>query len=144
MCTLGTCLNLNYNAMCDAVKISPCVRSTCAQNPILSLVTIRDRNKMGDAAITSPRVPSTSTQNEILSSLIIHTIPSQSIDLTIDNPSLVPSVSCLTTSSYLCNDVCAANNVSHAENLQSTGCRCFLTCRISRWDPSYTSFQVLW
>jgi hypothetical protein len=57
--------------------------------------------------------------------LIIHIIPSRQIYVAIDNPSLVPSVSCLTSSSYLWNYVCAADNISHADNLQSNGCRCF-------------------
>jgi len=72
---------------------------------------------MGGAAKFSPRVPSTCMQNAILSLLIIHIIPSRQIYVAINNPSLVPSVSCLTTSSYLWNDTCGADNVSHAENL---------------------------
>jgi len=80
---------------------------------------------MGDTATISPRVPSTFAQNAILSLLIIHIIPSRQIYVAIDNPLFVPSVSCLITSSYFWNDVRAADNISHAENLQSTGCRCF-------------------
>jgi len=57
--------------------------------------------------------------------LIIHIIPSRQIYVAIDNPSLVPSVSCHTSSSLLWNYVRAADNISHAENLQSNGCRCF-------------------
>jgi len=57
--------------------------------------------------------------------LIIHIIPSRQIYVAIDNPSLVPSVSCLTSCSYLWNYVRAADNISHAENLPSNGCRCF-------------------
>jgi len=72
-----------------------------------------------------PRIPSTCAQNAILSVLIILIIPSRQIYVAIDNPSLVPSVSCLTTSSYLRRYVRAAYDVSHAENLQSNGCRCF-------------------
>jgi hypothetical protein len=78
---------------------------------------------MGDAAKISPCVPSTCVENVIFSLLIIHIIPSCQIYVPIDNPSLVPSVSCLTTSSYLWNDVRAANNISHTENLQSNGFR---------------------
>ena len=37
--------------------------------------------------------------------------------------SLVPFVSCLTTSSYLWSDVRAANNISHAEDMQSNCCQ---------------------
>jgi hypothetical protein len=80
---------------------------------------------MGDAAKISPHVPSTCAQNAILSLLIIHIIPSCQIYVAIDNPSFLPSGSCLTTSSYLWNDVRAADNISHAENLQSNRCRCF-------------------
>jgi len=83
-----------------------------------------DCNAMGDAAKTSPRVPSTCTQNAILSLLSIHIIPIWQIYVAIDNPSLVRSVSSLTTSSYLRNYVCAADNVSCAENLQPDSCRC--------------------
>jgi hypothetical protein len=60
--------------------------------------------------------------------LIIHIVPSRQIYGAIDNASLVPSVSCLTTMRYLWNTVRAADNISHAENLQSNGCQCFLTC----------------
>jgi len=80
---------------------------------------------MGDAAKISPRVPSTCAQNAILSLLIVHIIPSRHIYVAFDNPSLVLSVSCLSTSSYLWNYVRAADDVSHAENLQSKGCWCF-------------------
>src|SRR5882757_9963997 len=76
-------------------------------------------NAMGDVAKISPRVPSTCVQNAILSLLIIHIIPSRQINVAIDNPSLVPSISCLTTSSYLWNYVRAADDVFDAENLQS-------------------------
>ena len=79
----------------------------------------RDCNAMGDTAKTSPRIPSTCAQNAILSLLIIDFIPSRQISVAIDNASHFPSVGCLTTSSYLWNSVHAANNVSHAENLQS-------------------------
>src|SRR5882757_6142084 len=80
---------------------------------------------MGDVAKISPRISSTCAQNAILSLLIIHNIPSRQIYVAIDNPSLVPSISCLTTSSYLWNYVRAADDVSDAENLQTNGCRCF-------------------
>jgi len=80
---------------------------------------------MGDAAIISPRVPSACMQNAILSLLIMHIIPSCQIYVAIDNPLLIPSVSCLTTSSYLWNYVRAADDVSHAENLLSDSCQCF-------------------
>jgi len=103
--------------MGDAAKISPRVPSTCAQYSNLSLLIIRDCKAMGDAAKISPRIPSTCAQNAILSVLIIHIIPSHQIYVAIDNPSFVPSVSCLTTSSYLWNDVRAAHNICHAENL---------------------------
>jgi len=85
----------------------------------------RDCDAMGDVAKISPRIPSTCAQHAILSLLIIHIIPSRQIYVAIDNPSLVPSVSCLTTSSYLWNYVREADNVSHAGNLQSNGCWCF-------------------
>ena len=85
----------------------------------------RDCNAMCDPVNISPRVPSTCAQNAILSILIILIIPGRQIYVAIDNPSLVLSVSCVTTSSYLWNDVCAANNISHAEILQSNSCRCF-------------------
>ena len=84
----------------------------------------RDCNAMGDAAKTSPCVPSICAQNAILSLLIIHIIPSRQIYVAIDNPSLVFSISWLTTSSYLWNYLSAADKVSHAGNLQSNCCRC--------------------
>jgi len=125
MGSLGTRLHRDCNAMGDAAKISPRVPSTCAQNAILSLLIIWDCKAMGDAAKISPRVPSTCAQHAILSFLIIHIIPSRQIYVAIDNPLLVPSVSCLGTSSYVWNYVHAADDVSHAENLQSNGCLCF-------------------
>jgi len=85
----------------------------------------RDCNAMGDVAKISPRVPSTYAQNAILSLLIIHIIPSCQIYVAINNSSLVPSVSCLTTSNYLWIYVREADDVSHAENLQNNGCLCF-------------------
>jgi hypothetical protein len=123
MGSLGTSLHRDCNAMGDAETISPRVPSACAQNAMLSLLIIRDCKAMGDPAKISPRVPSTCAQNAILSLQIIHIIPSRQIYVDIDNPSFVPSVSCLTTSTYLWNDVRAADNISHAENLQSNGCR---------------------
>jgi hypothetical protein len=84
----------------------------------------RDCNAMGDAAKTTPHVPSTCTQNAILSLQIIHIIPSRQVYVAMDNPSLVPSVSCLTTSSYLWNYLCSAEDVSHAEILQNNRCLC--------------------
>ena len=80
---------------------------------------------MGDTVKVSPRVPSTCAQDAILSLLIIHIIPSRQIYVAIDNPSLVPSISCLTNSTYVWNQMRAADDVSHTENLQSNGCWCF-------------------
>jgi len=80
---------------------------------------------MGDIAKISLRVPSTCAQNAIRPLIIILIIPSRQIYVAIDNSLLVPSVSRLTSSSYLWNYVCAANDVSHAETLQSNGCHCF-------------------
>jgi hypothetical protein len=121
MGSLGTRLNQDCNAMGDAAKMSPRVPSTWAQNAILYLLIIRDCKAMGDAAKISPCVPSTCAQNAILSLLIIHIIPSHQMYVAINNPLLVPSVSWLSTSSYLWNYVRAADYVSHAENLQSNG-----------------------
>ena len=84
----------------------------------------QDCNAMGDIAKISPRVPSTCAQDAILSVLMIHIIPGHQIYVAIDNPSLVQSVSCLTTGGYLSNYVRASDDVSHAENLQGNGCRC--------------------
>jgi len=124
MDSLGTCLHWDCNAMGDAAKISPRVPSPCTQNAFLSLLIIQDWKAMSDTAKISPCVPSTCAQNAILSLPIIHIIRSHQIYVAVDNPSLVPSVSCLTTSSYLWNYVHVADDVSHAENLQSNGCRC--------------------
>jgi len=76
---------------------------------------------MGAAAKVSPRVLSTRAQNAILSLMIIHVVPSRQIYVAIDNPLLVPSVSCLTTSRYLRNYMRAAEDFSHADNFQSNG-----------------------
>jgi hypothetical protein len=76
---------------------------------------------MGHAVKISPRVSSTYMQNAILSFLIIHIIPSRQIYVAIDNALHVPSISCL-ASSYLWNDVRAADNISNPETLQCNGC----------------------
>jgi len=85
----------------------------------------RDRNAMGDTANISPYVPSTCVENSILSLLTIYLIPCHQIYVGVDNPSLVPSVYCLTTCSYFWNSVRAAYDISHSENVQSNGCHCF-------------------
>jgi len=87
----------------------------------------RDFNAKGDTVKISPCVPSTCVQNAILSLLIIHIIPSRQIYVAIDNPTLVPSVSCVITGSYLWIYVCAADYVWPAENLKSNCCQCYLT-----------------
>ena len=83
---------------------------------------IGDCNARCDTAKITPRVPSPCAHNAIFSLLIIHIIPSRRFYVAINNPSLIPSVSCLSNSSYLWNDVHTADDVSHAENLQSNGC----------------------
>ena len=80
---------------------------------------------MGEAAEISPCFPYTCAQNAILSLLVIHIIPSRQIYEAIDNPWLVSSVACLTTSSFLGNLVHAADDVSHSENLQTDSWRWF-------------------
>jgi len=86
---------------------------------------IRIAMQWGYAVKLSPRVPSTCVQNAILSLPIMHFIPRRQIYVAIDNPSLLPPICCLTTSSYLRNHMLAANDVSHAENLQSNSRWCF-------------------
>jgi len=81
-----------------------------------------DCNVMGDVTKITPRVASTCAQHAIFSLPIIYLIPSHQIDIAIDNPSVVPSVSSLTTSSYLWNYVDVADDVSHTENLKCDGC----------------------
>jgi hypothetical protein len=125
MGSLGMRLHQDCNAIGDAAKIFSRIPTTCTQNAILSLLIIRDCKASGDGAKISPHVSSTWVQNVILSLLIIHIIPSRQIYLCIDNPSLIPSIPCPTTSSYLWKYVRTADDVSHAENLQSNGCRCF-------------------
>jgi hypothetical protein len=125
MGSLGTHLHRDCNAIGDAAIITPRISSTCAQNAILSVLIIRDCKAMGDAAKISPRIPSTCAGNAILPLLIIHISPSRQIYVAIDNPSLVMSVSFCNIISYLWNYVCAADDISHAENLQNNGCWCF-------------------
>jgi len=102
--------------MGGTAKISPRVPSTPAQNGILSLLIIRDSKAIGDTAKISPLIPSPCTQNAILFLPIIHIIPSRQICVAIDNPSLVPSVCCVTASCYLWNYLRTGDDVSHAEN----------------------------
>jgi hypothetical protein len=86
----------------------------------------QDCHAIGDIANISPRVPSTCKQNAILSFLVVYIIPSHQIYVVVDNPSFVPSLWCLTTSLYLWNYICAADDVSCTQNLQSNGYQCFL------------------
>jgi hypothetical protein len=125
MGSLGTRWNRKCNLMRDAAKLSPRVPSTCGQNVFLSLLILRDGNAMGDSAKISPCDSSTCAQNAIISLLIIHIVPSGQIYTAIDNPSLLPSVSCLISSRYFWNYVRAADDVSHAENWQSNGWWCY-------------------
>ena len=97
----------------------------------------RDFNTIGDAEKTSPHNPSTRAPNAILALDVIHIIPCRQIHVAIDNPSFIPSISCLTTSSYLCNYVRAADNISHAVSLQSNGCQC-----VSHWHKFRDRSQV--
>jgi hypothetical protein len=125
MSSLGTRLHQDCNGMVEAVNISCCDPSTCTKNVICMFRIDRDCKAMGDAAKIPPRIRSTCTHNAILSLLNIHIIPSHQIYLASDNSSLVLSISCLTTSCYLWNDMCEAINISHGENFQSNGCpRC--------------------
>jgi hypothetical protein len=84
----------------------------------------RDCNALGDAVKTSPRIPSIFAQNAIPSFQIIHIIRSHQMYVAIDNPLFIPSFSCLTTSSDLWNHVDTADDVSHAEMVQSNYCWC--------------------
>ena len=84
----------------------------------------RNCNGIGDIAKISPCVSSSCAQNAIPSLLIIHIIPSRQIYVAINNPSLMLSISCLTASYYIWNSESAANDDSHAENLQSNSCQC--------------------
>jgi hypothetical protein len=83
----------------------------------------RDCNAMGDAVNISPHITSICTKNAIRSLIIIHIIASRQMNVAIDNSSLVPSVTCVTTSSYPWNYVHAAHNISHPENFQSNSCQ---------------------
>jgi hypothetical protein len=89
-----------------------------------------DLNVIVDTVKISRRIPSTCAQNVILCKLIISIIPSSPIYIAIDNTARVPSVTCFTTCSDLWNYLQAADNLSHAESVQSYGCQCFLTCTI--------------
>jgi hypothetical protein len=139
---VGTHLHGDYNVLGDDAKMSPYVHLTCVQHAITPILIIRDWKVMGDTAKISPRIPSTCPQNATLSLLIIHIIPSRKIYVAIDNPSLVPCVYCLTIHSYLWNYMHAADDVSHAENLQSTGCRCFLN--LYKFQDGFQVTQVFW
>ena len=85
----------------------------------------RDCNAISNAVNISPCVPSTCAQNPIPSLFIIHIVPSCQIYVAIDNPSLIPSLNWVTTGIYLWNYVCAADNISNCENLESNGFWCF-------------------
>jgi len=99
----------------------------------------QDCNALGDIAKISPRVPSTCAQNALLSLLIIDIISRCQIYVAIDNPSLVPSVPCLTTCNYPWNYMRAADDVFHPENLQTNCCQC-----ISHLYKFRDGIQVTW
>ena len=85
----------------------------------------QDQNEMGNAAIISHCVPSSCVYNAMLSTQTFQVIPSRQMYVAIDNPSLIPSFRCLTTSTYWANYLCTAGDVSHVEQLQSNDCQCF-------------------
>jgi hypothetical protein len=89
-------------------------------------------NAMCDAAKITPCVPNTCAQNAIFSLLIRHIIRSRQIHVAIDNPSLVPSITRLTSSSNFWNYLCVADDVSHTESLQSNSCWGFSHLYISK------------
>jgi len=84
-----------------------------------------DCNPMRDTANISSCLPSTSAQIPFDSLLIIHIILMIQCNMVIENPLLVPSVSCFITHCYPWNSVCTTDNVSHAENLQINRCQRF-------------------
>jgi hypothetical protein len=71
----------------------------------------RNYNVMGDSTKTASCVPSTSMHNVILCILILHIVPNCHIYVAIDNPLLVPSVSCVNSCSYHSNFVRVADDV---------------------------------
>ena len=83
----------------------------------------RDCNAMGEAVKISLGIPSIRAQNAIISLLIVHIIPSRQIYVAINYPLLFPSGCCLTSCSYIWNFMHAADDVSHAENVQSNSGR---------------------
>jgi len=99
---------------------------------------------MGDVMKISRHVPSTCAPNAVFSLLIIHIIRRCQTNVAIDNPSLVLSVSCLTTSSCLLSFVRAADNVSQTETFKATAASVVSVVQISKQDPGYPSYQVLW
>ena len=100
----------------------------------------QDRNALADVVKISPHIPSTGTQNAILSLIIIHVISSSQIYVAIDNPSLLRSVSCFTTSRFLWHCVRAAEYVSHAANLRRK--RCQWLFHFSRFRDGIQDTQV--
>jgi len=83
---------------------------------------------IGDTEEISPRGPSTCVQNATLSLMMILIIPSCQIYVAIDNLSVVCSVSCHTTRTYLRNYFRTADDVFHIEKLPATAAVDFLTC----------------
>jgi hypothetical protein len=84
----------------------------------------QDCSAMADAANISSHIHLTFMQNAVISFLYILIISSHQINIAIDNPSLLPSVYCLTTCSYPWNYVRAADTISHTEHMQSNCCGC--------------------
>lgn len=82
-----------------------------------------DCKVMTDIAKISPCVSSTCAPNAIFLLPIRAIITSHQLYVSIDNPSLIPSVSCHTTSSYRNNYVRTADNVSHTDDFQIQGWR---------------------
>ena len=99
---------------------------------LLGTLLNHDCNVMGDVVKISAHIPCTCVQNAIPSLLTIPIISIGQIYVAIDNPSLVPSASCLTACSYLWKYMRAAGDVSHTVNLQGNSYWCCSNLNIFR------------
>jgi hypothetical protein len=88
-----------------------------------------DCNATGDTAKMSRHVPSTCTLNATLCVFIIHSIPCHQIYVARDHPSLIQSISCLTTIKYISGIMCTQPTMFPIlTTYKATAPSDFLTC----------------
>jgi hypothetical protein len=95
-------------------------------------------NALGGVVTFSPHVPSTCTLNGILSVWIRDIIPSSQQYVAIDNPSLIQSICCFSTTSLVMYYCHADDNDCNSEIMQSPSEQC-----VPHWDNIRDQIEVI-